>query len=112
MASRARDLDQAAVDVGEIARGHGKRAVIADEGEQRLGDMSLIARGRACDHAAEPPAAERNRHVVDHAHGREQLGGLIGARDAGARHLPGGRAGELALPEDDAAAVGTVEAPD
>ena len=42
----------------------------------------------------------------------EQLRGLIGARDAGARDAPGRRAGQLGVAEPDAAAVGAVEPAD
>ena len=42
----------------------------------------------------------------------EQLGGLIGARDAGTRDPPGGRAGQVLIAELHRAGIGAVEAAD
>ena len=38
---RARDLDQAAVDMRQVARGRRDGAVIADEGQQRFGGAAV-----------------------------------------------------------------------
>ncbi len=103
---RARDLDQAAVDMRQVAGRRRQRALIADKGEQRLRrPRSLRLVAEPDEHAAEPAAAQRDQHVVEDAHGVEQLGGLIGARDAGAGDLPGRQAGEFLAAEPDAAAV-------
>ena len=47
---RARDLDQAAIDMRQVAGRRRQRSVIADEGEQRLGGVAIARR------CARPPA--------------------------------------------------------
>ena len=109
---RARDLDQPPVDMRQAVRRRRQRAVIADERQQRFGDGAIRGARGAPERIAEPPAPQRDQHIVEHAHLAEQLRGLIGARDAGARDAPGRRAGELRVAEPDAARVGPIEAAD
>ena len=110
---RAGDLDQAAVDMRQVAGRRRQRAVVADEGKQPLGRPALFLRGMtSAQHAAEPAAPQPDQHIVEHAHRAEQLRGLVGAGDAGARHLPGRRSGKLVVAQADAAGVRPVEAAD
>ena len=99
---------------GRSPAGVSSAAVIADEGEQRLGAARRPRGCAACRRADGPsrPRRSADQHVVEHAQRAEQLGRLVGAGDAGARDLPGRRAGQLAAAEPDAAGVGAVEAAD
>ena len=79
-------------------------AGVADEGEQALGaapPRSASRSGVSSSLQREAAAAQRDQHVVDHAHVREQLRRLVGAGDAGARDLVRGEAGDLAPGEAD-----------
>ena len=105
----AGDLDKPLVDVGEGGRELLHRPRVADEREQRLDRLDRLERGTrvgrrapgregAADRAEAPPP-EGDLEVLPHRQVLEELGGLVGAGDAGARDGLGGEARHLPLAE-------------
>ena len=76
----------------------------------RRAPLLRIAVGREQVVAAETAAPQRDQHVVDHRHLREQLRGLVGARDAGARDAVRRAARRSRVAEPDRCRVGAIEA--
>ena len=98
---RPGDLHDPLVDVGQGARELFHRPGIADEGEQRLGRLGRCAgvARRAPDESrpdrAEASPAERDLEVLPDRQVLEELRGLVGAGDSGARDGVGGKAGNV-----------------
>ena len=63
-------------------------AGIADKNEQAFSDLGIFRIALCAEQqtGAEPAALQCDQHIVDDRHGLEQLAGLIGPRDAGARN--------------------------
>ena len=79
---RARDLDQAPVDVRQFARRALSRSSIADPGEECIGQGDRV-RGRKRDPPRERPAVQSDEQVLAHAHAGEELRRLESAGDTG-----------------------------
>ena len=61
---RACDLDQAAVDMRQVAGRRGERTVIAHERQQRFRGAAIVRDAAVAPGIAEPAAAERDEDVV------------------------------------------------
>ena len=88
---RASDLDESPVDMRQVGRRRRERSGIANESKQRLRCHAILHIFCIGQRRTDLSAPERNQHIVENAQRAEQLGGLIGAGDARARHFPGRR---------------------
>ena len=106
---RAGDFDEATIDMRQVGGGRGQRTEIADKGEHRFGGSVFLGGLVSDQHDTEASTAKRDQHIVDDAQRAEQLGGLIGAGDSGARHFPGLRARKIGIAEPHRAGIGPIE---
>ena len=106
----AGNLDQTAVDMGQFIGGGIHRALIADQCEQLHGDVAFCAAGGR-QNAAKAATLHAGEYVIEYRQLTEQLGGLVGAGDTGARDFPGGQTGQFLL-QRNSAAVRRVETAD
>jgi hypothetical protein len=111
----ARDLDQPAIDVRQLAGCAVDGPAIADEREQRRRERarrSVVAAHERAMQSAERAAPLRDQHVLEHREPGEELRRLERARDAGARDKMRHAVRKRLFTEAHRAAVGSVEAAD
>ena len=96
--------------IGSAAR---QISAVADEARQlqceRHSDPVHLRCAR-CERQAGAAAGLRNHQVVEHGQAAKQLRGLVGARNAGTRHRPGGLTVHRAAARFNRAAAGPVKA--
>ena len=109
---RARDLDQAPVDMREIGGAGVAPAGIAAEVEQLGGAAARVVGAQAgcAEQRAEPAATGRQGDVLLHAQAAEKLRGLVGAGDAGAGDPPGAAPAQRLRAEGERSGAGAVVA--